>query len=184
MVGTLTVQNLQGPASGANANKVIIPSGHTLDVSGGTLVPSAGAVVSANRINLDTTQIFTSSTFVDVSNGSITVTPKSSNSIFIVTASCHGYTSTAGSGSWSALVLRLIRDTVDLGGYLVADPYYDGIMMPYNNEAMHQPLIKRSDTPSTSSAVTYKVQALTKSGRNCHMNYFSHGFLEVIEIAG
>ena len=184
MVGTITVQNLQGPSSGANANKVLIPSGHTLDVSGGTLVPSAGAVVSANRTSLDASQTFTSNTFIDVTNGSLTVTPQSSNSIFIVTASCHGYTSTAGTSSWSGLIIRLVRDTVDLGGYLVSDPYYDGIMMPYNNEAMHQPLIKRSDTPNTLNSVTYKVQAFTKNSRNCYMNYFSHGFLEVIEIAG
>ena len=32
-MGTLTVQNLQGPTSGANANKVIIPSGQTLEVT-------------------------------------------------------------------------------------------------------------------------------------------------------
>ena len=34
MAGTLTVQTLQGPSSGANANKVIIPSGHTLSAEG------------------------------------------------------------------------------------------------------------------------------------------------------
>jgi len=34
MAGTLTVQNLQGPSTGANANKVIIPSGQTLEVAG------------------------------------------------------------------------------------------------------------------------------------------------------
>ena len=45
MVGTLTVQTIQGPTSGANANKVIIPSGHTLDASGATITPSAGQIV-------------------------------------------------------------------------------------------------------------------------------------------
>ena len=33
MAGTLTVQNIQGPASGANANKIILPSGQTLDAA-------------------------------------------------------------------------------------------------------------------------------------------------------
>ena len=45
MASELIVQTIQGPSSGANANKVLIPSGHTLDVSGGTLVPSAGQVL-------------------------------------------------------------------------------------------------------------------------------------------
>jgi hypothetical protein len=175
MAGTLTVQNLQGPSSGANANKIIVPSGQELH--------AAGHVVSASRIDLDTEQTFTSASFIDVTNGSITVTPKTSNSTFIVTASCHGYTTTAGA-SWSSLVIRLVRDTADLGGYLSSDPYFDGIINPSLNEAMHQPLIKRTDTPSTTSAVTYKVQVFTKNGRTCIMNRFSHGFLEVIEIAG
>jgi len=49
MAGTLTVQNLQGPTTGANANKVILPAGHTLDTSGGTLVPSAGQIVQVQN---------------------------------------------------------------------------------------------------------------------------------------
>jgi hypothetical protein len=32
MAGTLTVQNLQGPSSGANANKIIVPSGQTIEI--------------------------------------------------------------------------------------------------------------------------------------------------------
>ena len=45
MAGTLTVQNLQGPSSGANANKIIVPSGQTIDASAGTLVPASGQIV-------------------------------------------------------------------------------------------------------------------------------------------
>jgi len=48
MSGTLTVQNLQGPTTGANANKVIVPSGHTLDASQG-FTPPAGHVVNVTR---------------------------------------------------------------------------------------------------------------------------------------
>jgi hypothetical protein len=44
MAGTLTVQTLQGPSSGANANKLLIPSGQTLDVSGGTFIPELGQI--------------------------------------------------------------------------------------------------------------------------------------------
>ena len=45
MASELIVQTIQGPSSGANANKVLIPSGHTLDVSGGTFKPSSGQIV-------------------------------------------------------------------------------------------------------------------------------------------
>ena len=43
-MGTLTVQTLQAPTSGANANKVIIPSGHTLDASNGLTTPSGHVI--------------------------------------------------------------------------------------------------------------------------------------------
>ena len=44
-MSTLHVENLKGLSSGGNANKIIVPSGQTIDASAGTLVPSAGAVV-------------------------------------------------------------------------------------------------------------------------------------------
>ena len=49
MAGTLTVQNIQGPASGANANKIIIPSGQTLDASAGGVefTPASGSIVQS-----------------------------------------------------------------------------------------------------------------------------------------
>ena len=74
MAGTLTVQNLQGPSSGANANKVIIPSGQTIDASAGTLIPSAGQLVqtvwSPKPASFDTT------VSGYVTHSSVTFTPK------------------------------------------------------------------------------------------------------------
>jgi hypothetical protein len=76
MVGTLTVQNLQGPTSGANANKVIVPSGQTLDASGGTLVPSAGAVVQTVKWNpvVSTTTSVANTVWVDLATTSMSFT--------------------------------------------------------------------------------------------------------------
>ena len=45
MASELYVETLKGLTSGANANKVIVPAGQTLDASAGTVVPSAGQVV-------------------------------------------------------------------------------------------------------------------------------------------
>ena len=44
-MSTLHVENLKGLSSGGNANKIIVPSGQTIDASAGTLVPSAGQVI-------------------------------------------------------------------------------------------------------------------------------------------
>ena len=80
MASELIVQTIQGPSSGANANKVLIPSGHTLDVSGGTLVPSAGQVVQEARGN-SVTSIATNNIggFMDVVT--VSLTPIYSSSI-------------------------------------------------------------------------------------------------------
>ena len=87
MVGTLTVQNLQGPASGANANKVIIPSGHVLDASAG-FVPEAGAVVQCVQYyNPITGYEQTASTSMVASSITKTITPKFENSLIIVQSS-------------------------------------------------------------------------------------------------
>mgnify|MGYP001202909350 CR=1 FL=1 len=49
-MSTLTVQTLQAPTSGANANKVIIPSGHTLDASSGSVNASGGLTTPAGHV--------------------------------------------------------------------------------------------------------------------------------------
>ena len=54
MASELIVQTIKGPTSGANANKVIIPSGQTLDAS-------AGTVSGVNQITEYDTWLMTSS---------------------------------------------------------------------------------------------------------------------------
>ena len=81
MAGTLTVQNIEGPSSGSDANKVIIPSGQTLDVSGGTLVPSAGQVVQlVTAQDGSNDNVTVASTWVHIGCCDISITPKLSGS--------------------------------------------------------------------------------------------------------
>ena len=70
MASELTVQTIKGPTSGSNANKIIVPSGHTLDASGGTLVPSAGAVVKTQTYVLASsgTQSVGSTSYVELTS--------------------------------------------------------------------------------------------------------------------
>jgi hypothetical protein len=85
MAGTLTVQNLQGPTTGANANKVILPAGHTLDTSSGTLVPSAGAVVQVESVQ-DSATSATSSAGAALTGATINFVPKFSTSKLLIIA--------------------------------------------------------------------------------------------------
>lgn len=85
MAGTLTIQNLQGPTSGANANKVIIPSGQTIDASAGTLVPSAGQVVQVVRdYDEQIGHTSTTSTSLVASGLTSSITPVYSDSLIFV----------------------------------------------------------------------------------------------------
>jgi len=83
MSGTLVVQNLQGPASGANANKIIVPAGQVLDASAGTLVPSAGGVIQVANV-YSTNGISVTST-TRISLDSYSFTPVGTASKFVIT---------------------------------------------------------------------------------------------------
>jgi len=85
MAGTLTVQNLQGPSSGSDANKVIIPSGQTLDVSAGTFTPSAGQVVQVKKTYANPFGAIESTSSSLVASGiQVVITPKFSDSLLFI----------------------------------------------------------------------------------------------------
>ena len=48
-MSTLIVENLKGPTTGANANKIIVPSGQTIDASAtGPLSVASGTTLTVN----------------------------------------------------------------------------------------------------------------------------------------
>jgi hypothetical protein len=82
-MSTLQVENLIGPTSGSNANKVIIPSGQTLDASNGFVAPSGHVIQtidhqSGDPVNSDST------TYIDTYvNVSITTTKANSKILYL-----------------------------------------------------------------------------------------------------
>ena len=88
-MGTLTVQTLQAPTSGANANTILVPSGQT--------VHAAGSVVQIVRgIGASGAPTSSSSSFVD-EGIQATITPKFNNSLILVQA----MTGDSNSGGYS-----------------------------------------------------------------------------------
>ena len=67
MAGTLQVENLIGPTTGANANKVIIPSGQTLAASGHVIKVTYGTHNAAGLSH-------SSTSWTNYTNSNITVT--------------------------------------------------------------------------------------------------------------
>ena len=99
MASELYVETLKGLTSGANANKVIIPSGQTLDASAGTVVPSAGQVVAVKHAVETSAQTYSvaSAATQNVSTLSITHTATGSNKIILV-ANIQGYSNSSNMG--------------------------------------------------------------------------------------
>lgn len=78
MASELIVQTLKGPSSGANANKILIPSGQTLN--------AAGHVVAVYNAVSDTTQSISSTSLTSISGLSITMTPKDADNLIVMQA--------------------------------------------------------------------------------------------------
>lgn len=84
MASEIIVQTIKGPTSGANANKVIIPSGQTLDVTNATLekVPSSGESLQVKYSTRIGKVALTSVSFVEISTSlRVTITIKSATSL-------------------------------------------------------------------------------------------------------
>ena len=160
-MGTLTVQTLQAPTSGANANKVIIPSGHTLDASNGFTAPAGHViqVVTSNKTN--STQI-TSTSAVDTGL-SVSITPQFNTSKIFISLSTLGICYNT-----QYIIHRLLRDSTII--------YGDA---GYNNNNYWMPLnyaINHLDSPATTSAITYKTMAyISNSGGDLRFNYNGDG---------
>ena len=160
-MSTLQVENLIGPTSGSNANKVIIPSGQTLDASNGFVAPAGHVIQTLTDVSViteSTTSKASSNSFAN-SSLSITITPTSTSSKIVVNAVASTGCTHSGDGS---VILRMIRDSTPIGignasGNKIRAGSGRGTNNQDNNTMLNIPL-QVTDTPNTTSAVTYTLQ--------------------------
>jgi hypothetical protein len=112
MAGTLTVQNLQGPTSGANANKVIIPSGQELYAAGHVVQVQTGVKRGV---------VGTSSSSYVASGLGVSITPKFSNSKLLI--SIHGGRPNIASGQ--QMDFTIYENTTALSSDRLGSFYHD-----------------------------------------------------------
>ena len=148
MGSTLTVDNIVGATTAA---KVKMPAGSILQTLSSTKLAAQG-------IN--------SSSFVDVTDLSVAITPFFNSSKILITS--HVYV------SWTdAAVLRLLRDSTripnntegnsdDRRGFAMARHAVGNEGNTYS--------ITHLDAPSTTSATTYKIQARRDGSATCEIN--------------
>ena len=87
-MSTIKVENLTGITSGANANKIIVPAGQTLDASNGFIAP-AGHILQTLQGQDNTFAANTSSSYI-ATNLSLAITPKYATSKILVTINVNG----------------------------------------------------------------------------------------------
>ena len=123
-------------------------------------------VVSTEKSDQFTTA---STTFVDVTGMSATITPTSSSSKILVTFSV-GLVGNSTGGQF--VYLQLVRDTTsisigDASGSRARVSAGNGGTQPYSNSSL---TITNLDSPSTTSAVTYKIQMRSQSTGTAKFN--------------
>ena len=194
-MSTLHVENLKGLSSGGNANKVIIPSGQTLEVTDKVRhddMPSGSVVQVVEHVGNGTSSqgygsatAYTSTSFVNVDQAALTITPKFATSKILLIISNHIYVTGHSTNDWRGARIRIQRGSTDIltdgnaygqAAYLVGDS--DRWMTHQSNMVY--------DSPNTTSATTYTLQVSSRVGNAIYINrgsYGAGGFFLAMEIA-
>ena len=151
-MSTLHVENLKGLSSGGNANKVIIPTGQTLQVTDNIrhVDMPTGSILQVLTQEI-TAYTSTTSTSAVATGFTLTITPKSTSSIIRCTAGFNGFYI----NNQSAAASLYLHKNGSFHKYLDAVSGYarpDGETHQSSN-----PTIMVTDSPSTTSAVTYAI---------------------------
>ena len=175
--GTGTFE-IQAPAT--NTNRVLeLPdeAGKVLtDVGVPTSAMPAGSVIQVVSKTFNDTTNTTSSSFVDVTNSDLSITPSSASSKILITYSLT-YRFRPDNGSQTARVKIIKNNSVDL---------YESVFLSINLARQTISLVMQYlDSPETISSVTYKAQTLMLGGTNVVVNdNAGDSSVTLMEIAG
>jgi len=133
---------------------------------------SGGIIQIKSTTKTDTMSQDSSSSFIDITGLSVSITPTRSDSkIFIMANINFGFASTS-----TDLAVRLVRDSTAIGigdadGSRERVSYgFETYGHNYGNKRMNSVPIHFLDSPSTTSSTTYKVQYKNESGSTIHIN--------------
>ena len=157
-MSTLHVENLKGPTSGANANKITIPTGQTLSAPGHVIQVQQGIMTARQTV--------TGGSMVDVgSNFEVTITPASTSSKILV------QTMLGGIFHRHELINSRLRRAV-AGGSTTNINLLGWYNYTASNEWSSLTIAHNYlDSPNTTSACTYKLQVGTELSAVYYINY-------------
>lgn len=160
----LKVDTINEKTSG---NGVIIPSGQTLDVSAGTLVPSAGQIIQIKHATPTTATTFSSTSYTDAAGFSISITPKYTSSVIYISiwAGAEYVNSSSVQGAYDH---QLLRDSTQIA-YRKWFNYFNRSGIPHD---VYPPFVlQHYDSPSSTSSITYKLQGRKYNGNSSFANW-------------
>lgn len=136
---------------------------------------SGHIVQGVNAINDVSSQSTTSTTFVDTGL-SATITPASTDSKILILAS---FFECYSASSNTAVMFQILRGSTVIGDH-------NGATLGYTDaQAYHSVQIQFTDSPSTTSAVTYKIQYKSNNGNSVSINSDNTAtHLQLLEIGG
>ena len=144
----------------------------------------AGSVVQVQTVNMSSTVINTSTSWVDV-GGSITFTPKFTNSLILIMLKAHVYVNSAANGAWNAGNFKVLRDTTEVLGADTTNDYGSGgVFVSTTDRIMVMYSKDYNDSPNTTSAIVYKPQFMSRNGASISLNQYGSGSLTIMEING
>ena len=189
-MSTLHVENIKGLSSGGNANKIIVPSGQTIDASAGTFVPSAGQVIQVKHgSTVDRAAFNTTLATNTIIYTGPTITPLSTSSKILILAqhSVEKATGTSGAITGNSYIYTsLYEGSTNLGaggsGYTGTMANAAGYQSPVNARQGASGSVLYS--PNTTNALTFYIKCSGGSNVNATYWLFYGLGMTVMEIAG
>ena len=153
---------------GDSGDTFTVPSGTTLDIASGATLDTTGATVSGlttgkvlqvvQAVKTDTFS-YAGTTFADVTGLSVSITPSATSSKILIFSTINGAANFRYSG------IRLVRDSTDIfigdaagSRTRVTIPIDSNSDEPSNSYVSRNMGFNYLDSPSTTSATTYKIQ--------------------------
>ena len=171
-MSTLFVENLKGPTTGDNANKVIIPTGQTLQIDDGVAhasMPSGSVIQQVSNFNK--TQFTTSGNAYVETNSTVSITPKFSDSqmaIWICGSSHYSGNSSYGRG-------QIRKNGAEFSNFNEDDLI---AYITLSNARGHPVSMCYCDTNvGTTSSVTYAYYVRSSGGGQVTYHYRNNGIL-------
>lgn len=169
--GVVSFENYSFPSADGSANQIIETDG-----SGNLSFvdkPSGGKVLQVVSTTKTDTFTTTSTSFTDITGLSASITPSSASSKILVLANVSYSNQTSNN---YASTVRLVRDSTPIGNGSGADnrPGAIGTVTPEaatgDQERIYNASSAYLDSPSTTSATTYKIQILARSSSTACVN--------------